>query len=450
MGIRSLEGECECEGVRRRHAGELTSLWDDAEWLAERQQLLRTAPLSALAGTRLGIDFSAYVRGLLASKNPSTRDSFVAAVGGAPLLTVQIEKDLKSLEKAGVKPVFVFAGISPRERERPFLAEDPKNWRRAQAWEHYENGRVPQAQAEFGQSNPVQAQDVMRIVHRLFKQRSVEFVVAPYLATAQLVYLLRHDKAYVHSLYGPNELFLFDGIDRVILNIDFATSTISFASKSALLHDLALNADQFADAATLCGYEGAATFPGIEPRGGEINFRNVVDLVKARGSATGVIMAFPPIYSSNYLDTFARARCIIKYSLVLVAPEGRLLPLPLALPPPPASLLPIATINDIPGDLHDIFSPRFPDEVYYQIFRGLVGTQFVSALASGHLIETTPLCGGTQEYERFVKGLTEPPHSARCVSIALLSSVLHPMWAKKTVVRLSSPLSRRKTDVPMI
>ena len=427
MGIRSLEGEW-AHGRGRNARTDLIYL--ESAWLGERE-LLHKAPLSALAGTRLGIDFSAYVRGLLSSP-------FVGAVGGAPLaLTVQIEKDLKSLEKAGVKPVFVFAGIAPRERERPFLAEDPKNWRRAQAWEHYENGRVPQAQAEFGHSTPVQAQDVMRIVHRLFKQRSVEFVVAPYLPTAQLAYLLRHDKAYVHSLYGPSELFLFDGIDRVILNIDFATSTLFFAAKTAILHDLAISAEQFADAATLCGYEGASTFPGIEPRGGEIAFRNVVDLVKARGSATGVIMAFPPIYSANYLDTFARARSIIKYSLVLVAPEGRLLPLPLALPLPPASLLPLATINDIPGDLHDIFSPRFPDEVYYQIFRGLVGTQFISALASGHLVETTPLCGGTQEYERFVKGLTEPPHSARCVAIALLSSVLHPMWSKKTVVRLS-------------
>lgn len=426
MGIRSFE--CEWAGYRRASAHR-------SDWLAERGHV-KEAPLAALVGTRVGIDFTSYLRQLLAQARPDSLDSFGAAVGGAPLsLTGQIEKDLKSLEKAGVKPVFVFPGLAPRERERPFANDDGTAWRRGQAWEHYEQGRVPQATLEFGQAQPVLAHDVLRVVHRLFKQRSVEFVVAPYLAWAQLVYLQRHDKAYVHSLYGPNELFLFEGIDRVILNIDFASSTISFASKSAVLADLALSYDQFLDVAILAGYEGSPTFPGLEHRG-DFVFRSVVDLVKSRGSGMGVVLSFPPVFSTTYLDAFARARCMIKFSLVLVAPEGRILPLPLALPPPPSSNSSALTTADIPVDLHDIFSPRFPDEVYYQLFRGLLGTQFISALATGHLIEPVPLCGSTPEYERFVKGLTEAPNSARCVAIALISSVLHPMWSKKTAVRL--------------
>lgn len=340
------------------------------------------------------------------------------------------------MQSAGVKPVFVFSGITPLEKERPFLAEDPRTWRRAQAWEHYEQGRVPQAQAEFGNSNPVVPQDVMRIVLRIFKQRSVEFVVAPYLAWAQLVYLERHERAYVHSIYGSNELFMFDGIDRIILNIDFASSTISFASKNAILTDMGVSSDQFLDLSIIAGFENSPSFPGLDPR--EILFRNAVDLVKTRGTGVAAVMAFkdyPPVYTSNYIDQFARARCMIKFSLVLVAQEGRVLPLPLVVPPPSSSPSLVVTAADVPSDLGDIFSPHFPDEVYYQLFRGLVGPQIINALASGHFVEPTPLCGGTPEYERYVKGLTESPQSPRCVALALVSSVLHPVWAKKQVVR---------------
>lgn len=347
---------------------------------------------------------------------------------------LQIEKDLKTLEKAGVKPVFVFSGINPQERERPFQLDDMRSWRRGQAWEHYEQGRVPQAQAEFGSSSPVLPADVLRVVHRLFKQRSVEFIVAPYLAWAQLVYLERHERAYVHSIYGSNELFMFDGIDRIILDVNFGSSTISFASKMAILGDMGVSNDQFLDLSILAGFESSPTFPAIDPR--EFNLRSVIELVKQRGTGVTAVLAFkdfPPVFQSNYMDQYARSRCMIKFSLVLVANEGRVLPLPLVVPPPPGNPT-VITAADVPSDLGDIFSSHLPDEVYYQVFRGLVNPQIVNSLASGHVVESTPLCGGTPEYERFVKAMTEGPQSPRCVSIALVSSVLHPMWAKKPVV----------------
>jgi 5'-3' exonuclease len=398
---------------------------------------VREAPLSALAGTRVGIDFNSYINKLLGA------DSFVAAVGGAPLaLASQIEKDLQALEKANIKPVFVFSGIVAGDRQK-LLADDNERKRRGQAWEHYEQGRVPQAQQDFGLSNPLVTQDVIRLAHRLFKLRTVEFVVSPYLSLAQLVYLEKHPKAYIHSMYGPHELFLFDGVDRVILNLNFNTSTISFASKSAILSDLGVTPDQFLDISILSGFDSSPTFPGLDPN--QFAFRSVVDLVKGRVNGMNVVLTFkdyPPVFNVNYLDTFVRSRCMIKFSLVLVAPEGRVLPLPIALPaliPPPTngapSSLPLTT-SDVPVDLYDIFSPRLPDEVYYQLFRGLIGSRFISALATGYLIESTPLCGGTQEYERFIKALTELPQSARCVAIGLISSSLHPMWSKKPVVRL--------------
>ncbi|KAK4701073.1 hypothetical protein P7C70_g5164, partial [Phenoliferia sp. Uapishka_3] len=346
-----------------------------------------------------------------------------------------MERDLKALEKAGVKPVFVFNGLSPREFERPFAKDDAKAMRRAQAWENYEQGRVPVAQQGFADSDPVIPADVMRIVHRLFKQRSVEFVVAPYLAWAQLVYLERHDRAYVHSMYGAEELFMFDGVDRVILGIDFQSSTVRFASKAAILADLQLTHDQFLDTAIIAGFEGFATFNFLPFEPHNFSFQNVAGFVKSRGSGVASLMTFrdyPP--ASPFFDQFARARCMIKFSLVLVAQEGRVLPLPLVLPPPASSQTnTVTTAADVPSDLSDIFSPHLPDEVYYQVFRGLVGPSVINPLTSGILIESTPLCGSTPDYENYIKNLTEPPQSPRCVALALVSSVLHPSWTKRPV-----------------
>ncbi|GAA5932273.1 hypothetical protein JCM1841_005180 [Sporobolomyces salmonicolor] len=408
-------------------------------WLAERG-LVKECPLSALSGMRLGIDANHYLRKLLTARDPSTSDTFTPAVGGAPLtLTAEIEKNMQTLEKHGIKPVFTFDGINPLDRQRPSPQEDQSSWRRGQAWEHYELGRVPLSQAEFGASNSILPKDVLRLVHRQFKQRHTEFIVAPYLAWAQLAYLERHERAYVHAIYGANELFMFDGLDRVILDIDFNRSTISFASKAAILADMGLTSDQFLDLAILAGFDNSPTFPAIDPR--DFHLRSVVDVLKTRGTGVNAVLAFKdfgPVYQSNYVDTFARARCMIKFSLVLVAHEGRVLPLPLVTSPPPPSSFnpqpnPIITSADVPMDLGEIFSAHFPDEVYYQLFRGLMSPQVIAPLALGLVVESTPLCGGTPEYERYLKSLTEFNQSPRCVALALISSVLHPVWSKKPV-----------------
>ncbi|GAA5972733.1 hypothetical protein JCM11641_002996 [Rhodosporidiobolus odoratus] len=410
-------------------------------WLAERD-LVKECPLSSLAGTRLGIDAHHYLRKLLSVREPQDQcDTFTPAIGGAPLtLRAEIEANNSILEHLGIKPVFVFNGVNPLERERP-SPNDERNWRRGQAWEHYEQGRVPQAQEEFGASGSVSPAEVFRLALSQFRKRSTELVVAPYLAWAQLAYLERHERAYVHSIYGSNELFMFDGLDRIILDIDFKRKTIAFASKASILESMGLTPEQFLDLGILAGFDGSPTFPAIDPR--DFHLRAIVDVLRSQGTGAKAIVLhkdFGPVYQSNFADTFARARSMIKFSLVLVAHEGRVLPLPLVAPPP-APLGPraqqqpsqILTAADVPVDLGEIFSSRFPDEVYYQLFRGLMSPQVISPLATGHVMEQTPLCGGTPEYERYIKQLTEPPQSPRCVALALISNVLHPLWSRKPI-----------------
>lgn len=162
----------------------------------------------------------------------------------------------------------------------------------------------------------------------------------------------------------------------------------------------------------------------------------------------------------NYLESFCKARCLIKFSLVISAEEGRVLPLPLATPPPPlpgsaatsgavapgvngttppsaptANGGPILPANEVPSDLHEIFTHRLPDELYLHISRGLLSPVIPESLASGTINETAPLGDAdTDDWRNFIRyTITENAQAPRCVAIALLAGSLNSFWASRKV-----------------
>ena len=116
----------------------------------------------------------------------------MAATGGLPLaLTQRVESDLRTLEKFRIKPVFVFPGLLPNKRSLHPISEQTEACRdRRDAWAKYEAGQEDAATKLFeGRSNLLHA-DLWRMVLRIFRHRNVEFIIAPYLAWAQVIPLL--------------------------------------------------------------------------------------------------------------------------------------------------------------------------------------------------------------------------------------------------------------------
>lgn len=430
--------------------------------------LAQTCPLSALKDTRLGIDLSYYLKQLLSS--PSTSEPLVAALGGAPIALIShIENDLRALEKARIKPVFILNGIQPNKRQRPFSYEDPRVKQRHRAWEAYENGQVDVTHSLLSASNSMHHPDLYRAILRAFRHRNIEFLVAPYLASGQLVSMERHAKDHIHSIYGATEILLFDRVERLITSLNFSESTFQYVSKQAILGELRCNEEQFLDVGLLAGSDLCATFPALQDSsfgappphaGAPPNLRQINDLVKQYKGGYALVAAFeghPTVQKINYLDQFCRARTTVKFCLVLSAEEGRVLPLPLATPPPPLSVgssqahaapngagpalgavnggTQIHTAADIPVDIHEVFSHRLPDEVFLHLSRGLVGPQILSSLTSGHVTEAPPLDNGeSEDYRRYVREtLTEIPQSPRCVAVALAASVLNGFWSSRKI-----------------
>ncbi|KAF5332183.1 hypothetical protein D9611_008130 [Ephemerocybe angulata] len=287
------------------------------------------------------------------------------------------------------------------------------------------------------------------MVLRIFRHRNVEFLVAPYLAWAQLIYLQRHSKSYIHAIHGATDTLLYPGVDKLITSLDLLspTPTFTYVSKRSILQELSVTEDQFLDICILVGSESHSPFP---PTIHEQALKATVDMVKYYKTGHAAVSAFaehPAVKSVGYLEQFARTRSMVKYSLVLSS-EGTVLPLPVALPSPhhnthsshnahnnTHSNNAHPTAADIPSDLHDIFTHRLPDEIFFYLSRGLLGPQSLVWLTTGQIVETPPLDNGeTNEYKRFVKEVvTEGQTGPRATAVALVSSVANAFWAGRKV-----------------
>jgi hypothetical protein len=414
-------------------------------YLSERKHL-HPLSLSVLSESRLGIDASYYIQLLL--ENEPSREPLLAATGGVPLaLTQRIETDLRVLEKLHIKPVFVFPGLPTNKKRLPQNDQNREQQvqndackHRRDAWQKYENDQEDEASKLWEKSNSVLHWDLWRMVLRIFRHRNVEFLVAPYLASAQLIYLQRHNKGYIHSFFGPTDALLYPGVDKLITSLDLVSPspTFSYVVKKNIIADLGVSEDQFLDIGILVGFADHPSFPVTYH---EQALKATVDMVKFYKTGALAVMAFadhPTVRSLQFQDHFARTRCTIKYSLIL-ASDGTVTPLPLAITPPtrgsPAHPPHHAGNNEVPSDLHEIFTHRLPDEVYYYLSRGLLGPQALGWLTSGQIVETPPLDNGeTNEYKRFVKEvITDGQTGPRATALALISSVCNQFWSTKKV-----------------
>ena len=133
----------------------------------------------------VGIDAYHYLQKALASQ---LKEPLVPALGGFPFsLKTTIQQDMEEFRKAGIKPVFVFSGISPSPSEKPFSISDESVKLRTRAWELYDKGQAMDAVDAFGQAGVIPARELLRSVMRVLRDQDVDFQVAPYSAWPQVL-----------------------------------------------------------------------------------------------------------------------------------------------------------------------------------------------------------------------------------------------------------------------
>ncbi|KAK9432702.1 temperature dependent protein affecting M2 dsRNA replication-domain-containing protein [Lipomyces doorenjongii] len=386
-------------------------------FIHDRKQA-RGLPLTILKDTVLGIDAEYFFLQQLSP--PGKKEPLLHALGGLPFsLKSCLEAFLHGLKGAGIKPVFVFKGIQLYRNERPFARPDLRQQKRAEAWEAYDKAKGETAVNIFNEIEPIPVSEVSRYAMKLLNENGADYVVAPYSSWAQLVYLLKHEKKFIDAIYGPTEVLLYD-VERVITSIDFAGGGFLWISKRNLLAELGgLGSEQLLDLAVLCGLEFSSPFPLIDQPHltGTMAVRSARDLIRNFVSGYGAVMAYaenPFVKESNYIDTYRRAYCAIKYHIVYTD-KG--------------FLEPIIT-EHAPNDIHEFITQRLPPELYFYLTKGIMGPEILNALTSGELIESVPLDGGESlEYRRFLSDL----ESMRSQSLSLLTQPLHRFYQAKRV-----------------
>lgn len=374
----------------------------------------------------------------------------VQAIGGFPLSLIdQIEHDISAFKSLNITPLFVFDGlpVAISAVDKPFTGHSQgalntnSAQKRAQAWEEYEKGRGDQAVKQFnqvGSSDLDYLQHGKRVLIEYFSSNDIEFAVAPYTSHAQLVYL--HNEGYIDAIYGAIDVLMYTAVEKLIVHIDTKTSSFTWLPKSQLLYNMGVNHEQFVEACILVGCEvSPKPFPLVGQQlaatGGHGNASAPIKIALSiilSPSPYATISGFvdPSATPITYFERFQKAYAAIQYQPVF-KDSGK--------------TEPISAAEDTPSDIHEFIGQRLPDEIYFYIYHGLIGTELLDILTSGLLVELAPLDGGVNtQYRRFLQHLHVDVYPK---SLSLLSQCLHRYYQHKPIKTVQWFDQNRETTI---
>ncbi|KAB2573175.1 DNA repair protein [Lasiodiplodia theobromae] len=385
------------------------------DWAAN---LAEHSKLEELSGCSVAIDAADHLNRLL--NDPQWKEPLLPALGGLPFSMKRLVlDDLQRWKNHNITPFFVFNGLDFGKRDKSFRTSDEASRVTAEAWELYNQSEAERAVSTFGEAPSTRTDDYLRNFQFLLNEAGAEFIVAPYTAWAQLAYLEKNAKHQWQAIAGPSELLFFD-IERVITAWDWERGEFTWMGRRQCMSDLGnLGPDQFVDACLLAGSELLPPLPMLETRRNKPKIRSAVEMMMSLGR-TGMSVCQnyqddPKLRSMNYTDRFMRAKMSIQHHIVLTL-DGK-----------------VEVLNNehAPSDIHEFMSQRLPDEVYFYLSRGAIGSRVLTVRTSAEIIEIAPLDGGeSQEYRELVRDQLIP---LRNTTISLLSSSLHRFYQHKNV-----------------
>lgn len=397
-------------------------------WASE-SRILRTMSLSSLKGCTLGIDVNHYINSLLTAQS----EPLVQAIGGFPLAVLdQIDHDTVALKALGITPLFVFDGLplAISSVDKPFTGASQSAssalaaQNRAQAWDEYDKGNGERAVRQFDEVGTfdLRQQQGTPVLIKYFIEKELNFVIAPYTSSAQLVYL--QTEGFIDTIYGSIDVLMYQAVEKVIVHVDFTKASLfTWVLKSQLLYGMGVSHEQFVEACILVGCQvNPMVFPIIQQQlmGGQAApstaIKIALSIIMNSPSTYAAIASFAEHSSPSYVERFQKAYAAIQFQPV-VKESGK--------------VEPVTAEEDTPGNIHEFIGQRLPDEIYFYLQRGLVSAELLNVLTSGLFVEVAPLDGGANlQYRRFVQHLHANLYP-KCLS--LLSQTLHRYYQHKPI-----------------
>ncbi|RMZ82440.1 hypothetical protein DV737_g2074, partial [Chaetothyriales sp. CBS 132003] len=385
------------------------------------QRHRQTAALSTLKDAVLGIDASYYLD--LALRN--NEEYLINAHGGLPFtLERELEDDVKVLRAAGVAAVFVFNGLSHANKS-------PSDWQSAQNTQAIENGfskiRSKDDQAkiadEFSKAKyPVEL--LHRHLQQLLVKYGVDFLVAPYAATAQLAYMVHAPEQWIDAVMGSTECFLF-AVDKIITKInhgkDIATPSFEWISRALLEERLKVPPELLRDAQLLLGTSFSPAFPPLEGQSFS-KPTTIQDAIHMLNSAQRSVLQLCKAYQADaavveldYGDRYKKAIMTVRHHIVIEG-NGSVVPLDLA---------------HAPGDVHDFVGQCLPEELFFYLSRGLVAPDIPNWLTQGEIVLTLP--SGVRDSEPYRRLVLEQLNPMRALATKVIAEQLNFYYQRRTL-----------------
>lgn len=238
----------------------------------------------------------------------------------------------------------------------------------------------------------------------------------------QLSYLEKHPSQYIDAVVGSTEYFLFD-MDKVITRLNPEHSQFSWLSRRTLQEELGrISNESFLDACLLLGSRYLPTFPPLEnttyPSKG-FGIKDALTMMTTTGRTVVSLCSHyhddPQVQQLQYLDRYKRALMTLKHHVILGV-DGKVGPL---------------DIGHASSDMHELIGQRLPEELYFYMSKGVLGSQIPKWLTSGEIRLNLPL--GVSDSEAYRRLVTEQLTPLRTQSLCLLSNSLHRFYQTKVI-----------------
>ena len=249
----------------------------------------------------------------------------------------------------------------------------------------------------------------------------------------QLAYLEKQHEQFIDAVMSSTECFLF-GVEKVILDVNPRSSTFSWLKKSDC-QDLLERApnDLFRDVQLLLGSSLLPTYPllGRNPAG-RATVREAFVMLNSAGRNVMQLCQLhrddPQVQLLQYADRYKKAIMTIRHHVVLEK-EGKIAPL---------------DFIHAPGDVHEFIGQRLPEELFFYISKGLLGSQMPNWLASSEVSLSLP--AGAQDSEAYRRLVVEQLNPIRATTLKLISESMHRYYQSR-VIKVSPWFERDTTSL---
>ncbi|OCT44920.1 XPG I-region protein [Cladophialophora carrionii] len=373
--------------------------------------------LHMLKDAVIGVDASYYLNLRL---NGNNEEPLKHALGGQPFTFKRtIEEDITFLRQNGITLIFVFDGldyVNKNLRTSQLAAS-----RRVQddAWHAYLNGDSKRTVADFGKAT-YDVDTTARGLQKLLAENNVEYMVAPYSATAQLSYLLALEDQFIDAVMGSTECFLF-GMDRVVTDFNRNDSTLSLVSRATCEGILKADRDLLRDAQILLGTSFTPTFPILEAMATTKSTGVVDAIAMLKGFGNSVIQLCnyhrenAQVQNLKYADRYKKAIMTIRHHVVMDK-TGVVAPL---------------HFDEAPGDVHEFVGQRLPEELFFYLSKGMLAPEIPNWLTSGEVVLSLP--GGVLDSEPYRRLVIELLNPFRSEALKILAESLHYYYQSRVI-----------------